>query len=74
MVKGQIIIQKAITSFIQCSCIRFICYVHSVGLLVLLNSYSVKWSARVMVILFVLKFLAAVFILVLGIREVAIGK
>jgi len=41
---------------------------------VLLNSYSVKLSARVMVILFVLKFLAAIFILVLGIREVVIGR
>jgi len=41
---------------------------------VLLNSYSVKLSARVMVILFVLKFLAAIFILILGIREVATGR
>ena len=47
---------------------------YTTGLLVLLNCYSVKLAARVMVVLLMLKFLAAIFIVVLGIREVATGR
>ena len=43
------------------------------GFLVLINCYSVRLAARVMVILTMLKFLAALFILSLGIYEVSTG-
>ena len=43
------------------------------GFLVLINCYSVKFAARVMVVLTVLKFLAILFILALGIYEVLTG-
>ena len=43
------------------------------GFLVLINCYSVKLAARVMVVLTMLKFLAALFILALGIYEVSTG-
>jgi len=43
------------------------------GFLVLINCYSVKLAARVMVVLTMLKFLAAVFVLALGIYEVSTG-
>ena len=44
------------------------------GFLVLINCYSVRLAAQVMVILTMLKFLAALFILSLGIYEVSTGE
>ena len=44
------------------------------GFLVLINCYSVRLAARLMVILTMLKFLAALFILSLGIYEVSTGE
>ena len=43
------------------------------GFLMLINCYSVKLAAQVMVTLTLLKFLAAIFIVTLGVYKVATG-